>query len=156
MNKEQQAQEAAALERLKGRLLKDKERAQAVKNQHAIWDRLLELRILMQKGLTASYQLPNPQPGQTHSTGNSLAQVVPINHKPWYSAWPVSLCDVHNPKAPIPRQAAVHWSKPEIDFLWASVSRMWNHDAICAQLIVLSDSQRSCFLQDTDKYNELL
>lgn len=68
--------DAQALSNMKSRLAKEKERAQAVKNQHAVWDRLLELRILVQKCLTASYTLPEPSNNVKQISGLTDLSVV--------------------------------------------------------------------------------
>ena len=41
-------------------MAKEQAKGEAARHQQAIWDRLLEVRILLQKGLAASHQLPRP------------------------------------------------------------------------------------------------
>ena len=63
-----------ALQRVKDRIAKESAKGAATRNQQAVWDRILETRILLQKSLTASQQLPRLQELQavkTHSSGCS-------------------------------------------------------------------------------------
>lgn len=45
---------------VKVRIAKEEAKGEATRKQQAVWDRLLEVRILLQRGLTASQQLPLP------------------------------------------------------------------------------------------------
>ena len=55
-----QASDAATLQQMRARMAKEQAKGEAARHQQAIWDRLLEVRILLQKGLAASHQLPRP------------------------------------------------------------------------------------------------
>ena len=57
---EMQASDAATLLQMRARMAKEQAKGEAARHQQAIWDRLLEVRILLQKGLAASHQLPRP------------------------------------------------------------------------------------------------
>lgn len=57
---ELQMADAAALAQVKVRIAKEEAKGEATRKQQAVWDRLLEVRILLQRGLTASQQLPLP------------------------------------------------------------------------------------------------
>ena len=55
---EVQEPDAIALQHVKDRIEKEKGKGVATRNQQAIWDKILEMRILLQKSLTMSRQLP--------------------------------------------------------------------------------------------------
>ena len=57
---EMQASDAAMLQQMRARIAKEQAKGEAARHQQAIWDRLLEVRILLQKGMAASHQLPRP------------------------------------------------------------------------------------------------
>jgi len=54
------AEEAVAVEGLKAKLGEEREKGVAVKDQRRLWDRMVELRILLQKAVPAANQLPRP------------------------------------------------------------------------------------------------
>jgi protein AATF/BFR2 len=54
------AEEAAAVEGLKAKLGEEREKGVAVKDQRRLWDRMVELRILLQKVVPAANRLPRP------------------------------------------------------------------------------------------------
>ena len=60
--------EYKALQLMKDRIAKESAKGAATRNQQAVWDRILEMRILLQKSLTASQQLPRLQELQAVKT----------------------------------------------------------------------------------------
>ena len=48
------------LPQVKERIAREEAKGEATRKQQAMWDRLLEVRILLQRSLTASRQLPLP------------------------------------------------------------------------------------------------
>lgn len=46
------------LQQIKDRIAKESAKGAATRNQQALWDRILEMRILLQKSMTSSHQLP--------------------------------------------------------------------------------------------------
>lgn len=53
--------EDKALQQMKDRIAKESAKGIATRNQQALWDKVLEMRILLQRSLTSSQQLPRLQ-----------------------------------------------------------------------------------------------
>lgn len=58
---EDKGSDAAAFQQVNDRLEKERAKGLATHNQHTIWDKILEMRILLQKSLSMSQQLPIEQ-----------------------------------------------------------------------------------------------